>query len=230
MVGIYRIKNLIDNKVYIGQSKNVQSRLDGHKSCLKNNRHINTHLQNAYNKYGEENFKFEIIEECQEAKLTEREQYWIDYYGGINSNNNYNFKEASSPGKFSELSRQKMSKSKLGTKREKWVCEKLSKSFKGRPGYWKGKHRSNETKEKLRQLHSGKKQTPEHIKNATEARIKNGIYEKQKTDRIRASKISKALIGKNHTEEHKQCISNSIKLWWEGRKKNGSASNNKSNN
>lgn len=230
MVGIYKITNLIDNKVYIGQSKNLKSRLGGHKSCLKHNHHSNIYLQRAYNKYGAENFKFEIIEECEEDKLTEREQYWIDFYGGMNSNSNYNFKEASSPGKFSELSRQKMSAAKLGTKREKWVCEKLSQSFKGHPGYMTGKHHTEETKEKLRQLHLGKKQTPEHIKNATEARIRNGSYEKQKTDRVRLDKISKALTGKKHTEEQKQHISNSIKIWWEERKKNGCTSNNKSLN
>lgn len=226
MIGIYKIENLIDNKVYIGQSKNLKSRLDGHKSCLKYNHHSNIYLQRAYNKYGEENFKFEIIEECEEDKLTEREQYWIDYYGGMNSNNNYNFKEASSPGKFSELSRQKMSIAKLGTKREKWVCEKLSQSFKGRQGYWKGKHPSEETRKKLSEAHKGKKQTSEHIKNATEARIRNGSYENLKYNKERSQKIKDALTGRKTPEETKKKISKSITLWWKEKKENGSTSSN----
>ena len=89
MIGIYSITNLVNNKVYVGSSTNINHRFITHKSRLRNNIHCNKHLQNAWNKYGEENFKFEVIEECEEDKLTEREQYWIDFYGGMNCSNNY---------------------------------------------------------------------------------------------------------------------------------------------
>lgn len=81
MIGIYGIINLINDKKYIGSSINIRHRFITHKCYLRKNIHSNKHLQSAWNKYGEENFKFELIEECEEDKLIEREQYWIDYYG-----------------------------------------------------------------------------------------------------------------------------------------------------
>jgi group I intron endonuclease len=59
--GIYRIINKTNNKIYIGSSVNILSRFSKHKSLLKHNKHDNDYLQNSYNKYGLENFLFEII-------------------------------------------------------------------------------------------------------------------------------------------------------------------------
>lgn len=83
--GIYTIINKTNGDRYIGQSKNVTNRLWIHKSLLKNNHHVYktgelSLLQKAWNKYGENNFIFEIVEFCEADKLNEREMYWIDYY------------------------------------------------------------------------------------------------------------------------------------------------------
>jgi group I intron endonuclease len=63
--GVYCIKNIINNNLYIGSSKNLKLRYFNHKTKLKNNKHENKHLQNAWNLYGEQNFKFYIIEEVE---------------------------------------------------------------------------------------------------------------------------------------------------------------------
>ena len=55
-IGIYMIRNLSNNKVYIGQSTNINRRWNDHKMKLKNNIHYNEHLQKSYNKYGEKFF------------------------------------------------------------------------------------------------------------------------------------------------------------------------------
>ena len=81
--GIYKIKNIINGKVYIGQTYNLKYRWSRHKSDLNNNRHHNKHLQNAWNKYGEDNFRFEIIEYCPLDKIDEREIYWINTFNSI---------------------------------------------------------------------------------------------------------------------------------------------------
>ena len=60
--GIYCIENILDNKKYIGHSKHAKRRIVDHKSLLRCNNHFNKHLQNAYNKYGETNFIYFIIE------------------------------------------------------------------------------------------------------------------------------------------------------------------------
>ena len=61
--GIYKITNTANGKVYIGSSVDVHGRFNCHRSDLRNNRHGNQHLQNAWNLYGENSFVFEIIEE-----------------------------------------------------------------------------------------------------------------------------------------------------------------------
>jgi hypothetical protein len=54
--GVYCIKNTITNKVYIGSSLNIKSRLKTHIFSLKNNKHHSLKLQRSYNKYGKDNF------------------------------------------------------------------------------------------------------------------------------------------------------------------------------
>lgn len=61
--GIYHIKNLINEKVYIGSSVNIKTRLAKHKTYLINNCHSNKHLQSSFVKYGESVFVFEVLEE-----------------------------------------------------------------------------------------------------------------------------------------------------------------------
>jgi len=82
--------------------------------ALNHNWHDNKHLQNSWNKYGADKFTFSVIEECELDKLTEREQYWIDYYGGINSASTYNAKDANCTGRLSEESKRKISESLMG--------------------------------------------------------------------------------------------------------------------
>lgn len=83
------IRNIINDKKYIGQSTNVKDRLKRHKTNLENNNHNNKYLQRSWNKYGSDNFEFVIIEICNTSLLDERERYWIEYYntfgdGGYN--------------------------------------------------------------------------------------------------------------------------------------------------
>jgi len=81
IIGIYKIVNLKNGKLYIGSTSNdFRERWWTHKSYLNNNKHDNKHLQNAWNKYGGQNFKFEIIEECKKEILREKEQYYIDQW------------------------------------------------------------------------------------------------------------------------------------------------------
>jgi group I intron endonuclease len=76
--GIYSITNIIDGKSYIGSAKNIKERLKTHKSKLKLGNHINPHLQYAWNKYGEDSFKFEIMEEAPINELLKAEQVYLD--------------------------------------------------------------------------------------------------------------------------------------------------------
>ena len=82
LIGIYKITNTINNKSYIGQSTNIHKRW---KKEIEDSNNINSHgygypLMRAFRKYGVDNFKFEIIEECEIEKLNQKEIYWINYY------------------------------------------------------------------------------------------------------------------------------------------------------
>lgn len=88
MIGIYGIHNTASDRWYVGQSRHIELRWQEHKNELRNNRHINTHLQRAYNKYGDEVFEWVILEECLPEELDELEIAWIAEKDGFN--NGYN--------------------------------------------------------------------------------------------------------------------------------------------
>ena len=126
--GIYKITNLATNKSYIGSAVDTNYRRQSHFSNLKCNKHCNIHLQRAYDKYGLENFKFEIIELCPVEKLIEREQYYFDtlffaqeYIRGEDTRFNhmsYNIEPSAG--------------NSLGRKATQETKDKMSKLFKGR--------------------------------------------------------------------------------------------------
>lgn len=76
MIGIYKIQNKINGKIYIGQSNDIKRRFSEHKRS-NNNRII---VDQAIKKYGAENFSYDIVEECSIDQLNEKETYWIKYY------------------------------------------------------------------------------------------------------------------------------------------------------
>jgi group I intron endonuclease len=82
--GIYSIISP-SSKTYIGQSTNIEKRIQQHQSMLRRGTHTNSRLQGACNKYGLANLIFSIVELCSANQLDAREQWWID-----NSNTQYN--------------------------------------------------------------------------------------------------------------------------------------------
>ena len=76
--GIYQIKCKINNKVYIGASNNICNRLSKHFSELSLNKHTNSKLQDDFNKYGKDNFIFDVVEKTTDLK--EREIYHQTQY------------------------------------------------------------------------------------------------------------------------------------------------------
>ena len=98
MIGIYKIENLINGKVYIGQSVNIKERWNEHK--LINSRASKDALKKqkyplylAFQKYGLENFLFEVLEECSLEELDTKEQFYIKKYNSyidFPNSNGYN--------------------------------------------------------------------------------------------------------------------------------------------
>ena len=170
-IGIYKIENIINGKIYIGQSLDISTRITQHKSDLAHNRHPNHHLQNSYNKYGKDSFVFTILELCSASQLNKKEKYWIEHYGGKNCQCNYNEKDG---GRINvHLSEE--ARKRCGTKN-------------------KGKHRSKETEFKKGQ-HRGcefqKGHLPHNIKEVYKYDLK-GVF-LQKYSSIKEAALSNGI-------------------------------------
>lgn len=85
--GIYKIENLLNGKIYIGQSIHIERRWQQH--CQLS---ADSLIANAIKKYGKENFSFQIIEECDESLLNSREMFYIQQYDSLVPNG-YNIEE-----------------------------------------------------------------------------------------------------------------------------------------
>ena len=128
---IYKITNLINNKIYIGQTtKTVEQRLNKHISeakCEINGVRPNNYFHNALNSYGVENFKIEIIDEASNInELNEKEDYWINHFNSTDKNIGYNLMTGGTSGKKSKETLKKIS----NKKKENWQDEILSKRMK----------------------------------------------------------------------------------------------------
>ena len=170
--GIYCIENKVNNKKYIGQSKNINDRWYKHKNELKHGTHSNDYLQHSWNKYGENNFEFYILEYCNSDKLDEMEIYYIELYDTLNHANGYNLKSGGQDN---------------GVQATEYVKEKISKALK------KSYSENEEIKEKRRQDALSQWANPE-----IKAKIlgkNNGMYGKTHSKEARR-KISEAQKGR----------------------------------
>lgn len=88
MIGIYKITNKLNNKVYIGQSNNIERRFSEH--CYKGVK-SRIPVDIAIEKDGINNFTFEIVELCQTEQLNEKETYWIKYFNSVQEGYNCSY-------------------------------------------------------------------------------------------------------------------------------------------
>ncbi len=216
--GIYKITNTINNKYYIGSAINFKRRCIQHKSKLKTKTHHSIKLQNAYNKYGDDVFIYEIIEECEKEILIKQEQYYIDtlkpYY-------NINKIAGSSLGrKTSDETKEKLRKINIGKTLSIEHKLKISESNKGKKRsdetknnmsisqklslYRVGRKTSDETKLKISKSNKGKKRSDE-----TKERIS---IAKQNISEETRKRMSEAQIGRKVSDEGRKNMSNAAKL------------------
>lgn len=209
--GIYEIKNKINDKRYIGQSTNIENRFIRHKSKLKNNKHINLPLQNAYN--NGDRFDYNILLTCERNNLSFCEKWCISALDTTNPNKGYNI----SPGGES---------TNFGKKFSEEHNRKISEAISGEKHWNYGKHRSEETKRKISESHRGEKSswygkhhTKESIRKISESKVgkKNPPTSKHYTEeyKMKMSKLQmgkcNSFYGKKHTEETKKKMSMSQK-------------------
>lgn len=151
VAGIYKIINKVNNKYYLGSSKNINKRYCIHLSNLKKNKHHCSYLQNAYNKYGKDSFYLEILlvvnfSDNLEAELKTIEQFFLD---NLEYSQVYNISSSASGG---DLIKNHPQKQEIINKRNKKFSDYLSSLTKeqiiarsSRPGSlnynWRGGHK-----------------------------------------------------------------------------------------
>ena len=186
---IYKAKNIVNGKIYIGQTINtLNHRKLGHLHHANNN--SDTYFARAIRKYGIDNFKWQVVCICPNLDvLNEQEQYYISFYGSMN--NGYNLTSGGLNCEPSEETKKKISESLKGKAKSKDHRKKISISR-------KGARFSEEHLKNLSIAHQGR--TKEHCK-------KISIAAKKRL----ANKENNSFYGKKHSEETRKKMSVSAK-------------------
>lgn len=211
MIGIYKITNLTNGKVYVGQSIHIEQRFKEHEYSLCNNRHDNRYLQAAWNKYGKASFMFEVIEECRVDELDARETYWKQYHDP----NTYNlgntkgkgttsaetrhkiglaFKGDKNPSKRPEV-RKKISDKQLGHAVSIEARHKISKSLIGT----KHPPRSSTHIQHLRESSPNKRKVSQLSKDGQLIKVWDCVNDAARFYKISQANISDCCLGKQKT-------------------------------
>lgn len=151
--GIYKITNLVNGKIYVGRASFLKKRGWEHFRTLRLGKHHNEYLQKSFNKYGEINFIFEVIEYCEVEELIAREDYWCKNLQANISEKGYNIAltdEKSGFYKHSEETKIKISKGLKGKKKSPEHIENCRNSN-------IGKRHTQEHKDKIKEWYKNNK-------------------------------------------------------------------------
>ena len=198
-MGIYMIRNIINNKMYIGQTNDFKRRWSDHKKNLRGNRHDNHELQKDWNEYGENNFEFKIIKECSEDELDILEQKFIEEFKTFDNGYNYTLGGVGWKGaKHSDESKSKISDNHADVKGKNapFYGRKHTKESKDKMRMAKiGKKASKETKDKLSIIMKGKRSgenNPMYGKRGKDNPNYGRKASKETKDKIREARINNA--------------------------------------
>jgi group I intron endonuclease len=190
--GIYQITNLINGKIYIGQSIDIHKRWNEHRRLSKRIQQSHIPLNRAIERDGIENFRFDVLEVCEISKLDEKEIYWIEEKKSL-APNGYNLTEGGNGVKgfeMPQIGKDKLRIALTGRIRSKEHSENISKANKGKKRSEefkrkisernKGHIKSEETRRKLSEALKGKPKSPEHIEKIKKSKTGHKFTEEQK--------------------------------------------------
>lgn len=160
MTGIYCFKNLINQKVYIGQAVDIQKRYEQHLRNINNPKHQETFYR-ALRKYGIDNFSFEVLQQCSIDELSDLEIRYIDKYnayfdGGYNETKGG---EGCLGYKHNQEAKEKMSRARKGRIFDELWKQHLRENSSHHTAWNNGKNLSEEHKEKISKGLEGHKHT-----------------------------------------------------------------------
>lgn len=214
--GVYCIKNKVNDKIYIGSSRNMYTRIRRHVNDLRRNAHQNNHLQRSYLKYGEENFQVCILGCCCFENVVISEQYYMSMLNSTDINFGYNIVPKADSSAMSEETKRKISVAHTGKKLSEEVKKKMSESRKGRISNRKGCKLSKEHKLKISNALKGDKNPfwgKKHTKDSLVliSQSSTGRYHSEESK----IKMSEKKLGKKFSLEHRNKISQANYRRWE---------------
>lgn len=133
--GVYIIKNKINGKIYVGSTADTfDRRWKNHRKKLREGKHHSKHLQASWNKYGEENFEFKVLEVTEDNQCRKREGYYISLYNSCNPKFGYNEAKVDLNGHthISEKTKEKL----RALCKKQWTEGKFTKSLIKRKSSW----------------------------------------------------------------------------------------------
>lgn len=144
---IYKIINVVNNKFYVGSTVNPVERFRTHRKRLRRNSHHCTHLQAAWNKYGESAFVFAVVEQVPNVEeLQAKENIWLAQFVGTEQcYNKSKFSDAPMRGRIGVTS------PNYGKKHSAEARQKISDARKAQACPRTGSSHTDKTKEKIRQ-------------------------------------------------------------------------------
>lgn len=180
--GIYVITNLINGKMYIGQSTNLKKRLISHRWILNQGNHYNTHLQRAWDKYGEKNFSFRVLERCPKEQLNFYEKAYITLWHTTDRDFGYNLESGGSSNQTSsEETKMKISKAMKGRTLSEEHKRRIGEAQLGEKHHMFGKHLSDEQKKKLSIAGQGREFSKESLEKLSKTKGNTGFFHVSKT-------------------------------------------------
>lgn len=199
MIGVYKILNKVNGKFYIGSSIDIEKRFKSHRTQLNRGIHNNTYLQNAWDKYGENNFDFLILEIVDDIDiLRDRETHYLQTTKCTDHNVGYNLLNNANVG--------------LGVSASKEVREKISKACSGtKNGNYGRKHTSQELERmyinRWGKDYKKKPRKPYQRKSIDEIKLSRKRQSEKMRGRVvteeTRQKIARSRLGTHATEETK---------------------------
>jgi group I intron endonuclease len=231
--GVYMILSIdYPDRVYIGSSVNIRTRWNNHRHYLRTNSHHSPKFQNHYNKYGENDFVFIVIEKCNEVVLRDREQYYLDvltpYFNICPKADGVAGRPSKKKGVpsgvvpwnkgrknvYSKETRLEMSKGRLN--KEPWNKNKKGCYSEATIQKMK-KPKSDEHKKKLSEAHAGVPLSKEHTQHAKAARkLKHPHRTEETKEKLRLANLGEKnpMFGKKPSKETNKKRSISLKKSW----------------
>lgn len=145
---IYKATNLINNKIYIGQTgSKLEERANGHfrEARSEKARGVTTvHFHNAIMKYGFENFKWEIIDRADtDEDLNNKEIFWIAFYNSRDKSIGYNEAEGGKSGRRNQEVKDKISQKKILNWQDPIIAKKMRAGLEKATEAWQQKCKDN---------------------------------------------------------------------------------------